>query len=184
MVTRKTFPATHAVFADQLRGVGGWGALDLDFARAGLEVFACRMVAAGAGARLRQGRCEGAAEWHTRARVSSLGGFHFERIVEAVEIVEQPDGGGQFDDFALIEMLAQFGPEFVVHCRGVEGFAFGEFEGGFFARVEIGAGAEVCEVGELLFAPAVAAGELGVGGESILAAVDLRGADDDQFLEL
>ena len=69
-------------------------------------------------------------------------------------------------------MLAEFGPEFVVNASGVQGLALGEFEGGFFARAEIGAGTEVGEVGELFLAPAIAVGELGVGVEAVFALID------------
>ena len=121
---------------------------------------------------LRQG---GAGEQQSDAQeqgAGSLGGLHLERIVEAVEVVEQSDGGGKLDDFAFVEVLAKTGPEFVVDAVGVEGFALGQFQGGFFTRVEIGAGAEVGEVCNLLLAPAIAASELGVRGEAVVAVIE------------
>src|SRR5438477_10272116 len=58
--------------------------------------------------------------------------FHAQGVVEAVEIVEQTDGGGQFDDLSFIEMGAQLGPQGVVHTVGIAGHAFGQAQGGFF----------------------------------------------------
>src|SRR5207237_9510065 len=45
--------------------------------------------------------------------------LHAQGVVEAVEIVEQTDGGGQFDDLSFIEVGAQLGPQSIIHPVGV-----------------------------------------------------------------
>ena len=41
--------------------------------------------------------------------------LHAQRVVEAIEVIEQPNGGQQFDDLAFVVVTAQFCPEGVIH---------------------------------------------------------------------
>ena len=80
--------------------------------------------------------------------------FHLQRIVEPIEIIEQSDGREQFDNFAFVEMLPQFRPEFIVDGVRVAGHAFREAQGGLFFFGEIAAIFEIAKVFDLVVAPA------------------------------
>jgi len=110
--------------------------------------------------------------------------LHVQRVVEAIEIVEQPNRGQQLDDFAFVEMPAKLAPERVVHAIGIERGPFCQFKRSLLGVGEIGAVAEVRQVVDLLLAPAVPPCQGGVGGQSIFAAVELRGANNCQLLQL
>jgi len=69
-----------------------------------------------------------------------LGGFHAQRVIEAVEVVEETDGAQQFDDFTVVVEGFQFGELLVAEAVGVEGDGFGEADGGLFCRGEVFAG--------------------------------------------
>lgn len=94
-------------------------------------------------------------------------------IVEAIEVVEQPDRCQQFNDLAFVIILAQLVPERVIDCVGIAGRAFGQFYGGFFSVGEIGAVAKIRQIVDLFLAPSMPPCQGGVRGKSILAAVKL-----------
>src|SRR5256885_4155871 len=92
----------------------------------------------------------------SRRRMSGrlFGRFHAQGIVEAVEVVEQADGGGQLDDFAFLEMRTQLHPQSIIYLMGIAGHALGQAQGGFFGLGEIGAPLEIGQLADLLLAPA------------------------------
>ena len=112
-----------------------------------------------------------------------LCGFHLQRIIEAIEIVKQPNCCQQLYDFAFIKVLAKFIPELVVYGVGVAGNALSQPQSDFFFRGKICALFEVSQAVDLIVCPAMPPCQDGVGGQSIFAAVDLRGADNQQFFE-
>jgi hypothetical protein len=81
-------------------------------------------------------------------------------------------------------VAAQLGPEGIVDLVGIASGPFSEFKSSFFRIGEIGTVAKFSKFFELLVAPSVPPCQGGVGRQSIFAAVDLRGADDYQFLQL
>src|SRR5271165_4137484 len=109
--------------------------------------------------------------------------LHAKRVVKAIEVVEEPDRGEQLDDLAFVVKLAQLAPKFVVDS-GVAGHSLRKFERSFFSVAEVGAVAEIREVVELLLAPAMPPCQGGMRGKSILAVIELRGANDRQLLQL
>src|SRR5689334_19614653 len=68
-----------------------------------------------------------------------LRGLHLQRVIEPVEIVEQPDGCQQLNDLAFIKMPAQLAPELVVDRVSVAGDALRQAEGSLLLLREIGA---------------------------------------------
>ena len=64
-------------------------------------------------------------------------------VVEAIEVVEQSDRCQQFNDLALVIILAELVPERVIDCVGIASRAFSQFNGSFFSVGEIGAIAEI-----------------------------------------
>ena len=60
--------------------------------------------------------------------------LHVQRVVEAVEVVEQSDRRQQFDDLAFVVVLAQLLPELVVDAIGIERRTLGQFEWRLFRR--------------------------------------------------
>ena len=114
----------------------------------------------------------------------SFGGFHLQRIIEPVEIVEESNRCQQFDHFALIKMLPQFAPELVVDAVYVPGDPLRQAKSGFLAIGEIAAVFEIMKVVDLVVCPTQPSCQDGMGGQSIFTAVDLGGAGDYQFLEL
>ncbi len=86
--------------------------------------------------------------------LSRLRRLHPHHVVEAVEVVEEADGGGEFDDFAFVEVLAEIGPHSVVNVVRMQRFAFGESKRGLLGGSEVGAGFEVSEVCDLVVGPA------------------------------
>src|ERR1035441_5039327 len=105
-----------------------------------------------------------------------FGRFHFEGVVEAVEVIEEADGAEQFDDFAFAVEGAQLGKLLVAEGVGVSGDGLGQSEGGFFGGGKIVALRPFGEVGQLVVCPAEAASEDGVAGEAIGRDVSLAGA--------
>jgi len=89
----------------------------------------------------------------------------------------------QLDDLAFVVKLAQLAPKFVVDS-GVARHSLRKFERSFFSVAEVGAVAEIRQVVELLLAPAMPPCQGGVRGKSILAVIELRGANDRQLLQL
>jgi len=63
--------------------------------------------------------------------------LHPQRVIKPVEVIEHPDGSRELYDLAVVEVAAEFGPEFVVHRVGVVGHALGQAQRGFFRRGEI-----------------------------------------------
>ena len=59
----------------------------------------------------------------------------------------------------------------------------GKFDGGFLGFGEVGAVSEIGEVSDLFFRPSVPLCQSGVGGESILAMIELGGTYDDQLFQ-
>ncbi len=49
--------------------------------------------------------------------------LHLQRVIEAIEIIKQPDSGKQLHNFAFVKMLAQFIPKLVVNGMSVAGNA-------------------------------------------------------------
>ena len=113
-----------------------------------------------------------------------LSRLHLERVVEAIEVIEQPDGAHQLHDFAFIEVSAHVGPELVVDSVSVAGNALGQAQRDLLFFREVGPVFEVGQFPNLLFAVAVPSRLDGMRSQSILAAVDLRGAHEEQFFEL
>jgi hypothetical protein len=72
----------------------------------------------------------------------------------------------------------------VINGMSIAGDALSQAESQFLFFSEIGALLEVCEVLDLLVAPAVPSRLDGVRGQSILAPVDLAGAHEQQLLKL
>jgi hypothetical protein len=118
------------------------------------------------------------------AAFAGFGRLHLQRVVEAVEVVEEADGAEQFDDLAFGVEAAQLGKLLVADGVGVAGDGFGQAQGGFFGGGEVVALRPVGEVGELVVGPAQVAGQDGVAGQAVGRLVHLAGADDDQLLEL
>jgi len=110
--------------------------------------------------------------------------FHLQRIIEAVEVVEQADGGCELYDFPFIEMTPQLCEQLVLNLVGVQSEAFGETQGGFFGGGKIAAFLEFRQLFDLIFRPAQPFCQNGVRGQSIRAMVELGGAHDDEFFEL
>ena len=79
------------------------------------------------------------------------GRFHLQRIVEAVEIIEQSDGRQQFDHFTFIIVPAQTGPERVINLVSVSGHTLGETQRSFFFISEIRAAFKVVQIFDLIF---------------------------------
>src|SRR5260370_38326226 len=87
---------------------------------------------------------------------AGLGGLHLERVVETVEVVEQPDGAEQFNDFALGIKAAQLRKLFVGNSVGVTSHSFGQAEGGLFGGCKVLALLPRGQVFELIVGPAKA----------------------------
>jgi hypothetical protein len=94
--------------------------------------------------------------WLLRAnrKTGLLRGFHRECVVEAVEVVEQPNGAEQFDHFAFIKILAKFVPQCIVHGMRVAAHALRQPQCCFLFGGKILALLEVCQVLDLLAGPA------------------------------
>ena len=101
--------------------------------------------------------------------LAGLGRLHLQRIVEAVEIVEEADGAEQFDDLALGIEAAQLGELLVADGVGVARDGLGEAQRGLFGRGEVVALGPVGQVSELVVGPAQIAGENGVAGQAVWA---------------
>jgi len=119
-----------------------------------------------------------------KAQEALFRGFHLQSIIEAIEIVKQPDGGQQFYDFAFIKVFAHFIPQLIVYGMGIARDALGQPQRGFFFCRKICALFEVSQAVDLIVCPAMPPCQDGVGGQSIFAAVDLRGADNQQLFQL
>jgi len=59
-------------------------------------------------------------------REALLRDLHAQGIVKTVEIVEHADGSGEFDDLPVVEVAAEFGPEFIVNRVSISGHALGK----------------------------------------------------------
>ena len=110
--------------------------------------------------------------------------LHQQRIIEAIEVVKQPDSGNQLHDLTFIVVPAQLVPELVIHGMSVAGDALGQTQSYFVLVREIATLLKVGQVFDLLVAPAVPSRLDGMRGQSILAPVDLAGSDEQQFLKL
>jgi len=117
------------------------------------------------------------------AALARFGRLHFERVVEAVEVVEEADGAEQLDDLALGVEAAQLGKLLVGYGVSIARDGFGEAQRSLFGRGEVVAAGPVGEVRELIVGPAEVAGEDGVAGQAIGRLIDLAGTNDDQLLQ-
>lgn len=136
-VTLRTRPLTQAISPSFSRAC--WNGTQLP-AKA---LVASRRIAA---------RCLGMSR-----RVSRLPcGLHLERIVEPVEIVEQPDRGSKFNYLTFVEVSLEISPEFFVNIVGVERDTLGEAQRDLFFFGEIGAVLEIAGVLDLFAGVAVA----------------------------
>src|SRR5579875_3300251 len=118
------------------------------------------------------------------AALAGLGWLHAQRVIKAVEVVEQADGAEQFHDLALGVILAQFGELRVGHRVRIARYCFGQPQSGFFGRRKIAALPPVGQVRKLLVGPSQAARKDRMACQAVGSLVHLAGADDDQFLEL
>lgn len=82
---------------------------------------------------------------------AGFGRLHLEGVVEAVEVVEETDGGHELDDLALVVEIAEPVDEFVGDVIGVEGHLLGERERGLLGMREVVAELIVGEIVELVF---------------------------------
>jgi len=114
----------------------------------------------------------------------SLRRFHPQRVVEAIEVIEQPNRRQQLDDLAFVVMLPQLGPELIVDFVGIASDSLGELQRSLFGLTEVRAIAKISQLLDLLVAPSVPPCQGGMGGESILAAINLRSANDYEFFQL
>jgi len=87
----------------------------------------------------------------TARRFVSLRWLHPQDVIHAIEVIEESDGGSDFDDLAVVVVLLQTVPEFVVHGMRITRFALCQFERSLLGFGEIRAGAEICQVLYLLF---------------------------------
>jgi hypothetical protein len=81
-------------------------------------------------------------------------------------------------------MPPQFLPLLIIKSLRVNGHLFGQPQGSFFGGRKVATVFKISEIRDLVIAPAVPSCQDGVGSQSILATIDLRGAHNDQFLEL
>ena len=49
--------------------------------------------------------------------------LHLQRVIEAIEIIKQPDGGKKLHNFAFVKMPAQFIPKLLVNGMSIAGNA-------------------------------------------------------------
>jgi hypothetical protein len=88
--------------------------------------------------------------------------LHRQRIIKAIEIIEQPDCGQQLDNLAFVKVLAQFIKELVIDGVRVAGHALGHPQRGFFFFREVGAFFKVGQIVDLVIRPAVPSCQDGV----------------------
>ena len=98
--------------------------------------------------------------------------------------MKEPDGGQQFYQFAFIKMTAQLGPQHVINAVGIGSHTLRQAQPGFFAVAEIRAAFKMMQVVDLIFRPAQPSCQDGMRSQSILAAIDLRGAEDRKSTRL
>jgi len=113
----------------------------------------------------------------------SPGRLHLQRVIEAVEVVEQPDGGTELDNLALIKISPQFVEKPVVHLIGIKRQTVGKPQCSLVRWREVCTLLKIGEVLNLVFGPAMPPCQGGVRGKSILAVVELRRPQNDEFLE-
>ena len=80
-------------------------------------------------------------------------------------------------------MLAEGLELFIGNVIGVQGHSLGQTQRGLFGAGEIFAIRVVRQVLELFARPTEAEGDLSMGAKTVVAAIELRGADDDELLE-
>jgi hypothetical protein len=88
--------------------------------------------------------------------------LHRQRIIEAIEIIKQPNRRQQFDNLTLIKVLTQFTKKLVIHFVRVARYAFSQTQRSFFFVCEIRALFEVGQVVDLVVRPAVPSCQDGV----------------------
>jgi len=115
---------------------------------------------------------------------SLLRWLHLQRIIEAIEIIEESNRGQQLHHFTFIKVLAHFIPELIVHGVSIAGNALRQAQCYFFFFREITALLKICQAVDLVVCPAVPSCQDGMRGQSIFAAVDLRGAHDQELFQL
>jgi hypothetical protein len=112
------------------------------------------------------------------------GRFHPQHVVEAIEVVEQPDGRQELDDFAFGVEAFELLEVFVAVVLGVGGHDFGGVQGDLLGLGEEGRVAPVAAEGiDLLLGGAEAQADGGVAGEAVAGTVHLRCAYDEQLFE-
>jgi hypothetical protein len=109
--------------------------------------------------------------------------LHLQRVIEAVEIVEEADRGQKLDDLAFIKVLPQLIPELFIDGVSIARDTFSQTQRGFLFFAEVGELLEIGEIIDLLVCPAVPSCQDGVRGQSIFAAIHLRDAHDHQFFQ-
>jgi hypothetical protein len=88
--------------------------------------------------------------------------LHLQRIIKAVEIVEQPDRSQQLDNLAFIKVFAQLGKKLIVDGVRVAGNAFRQAQRGFLFFREVCTLFEVGQIVDLVVAPPVPSCQDGV----------------------
>src|SRR6516165_7684173 len=68
---------------------------------------------------------------------TGLGRLHAQRIVEAVEVIEEADRAEQLDDLAFRVVGAEFGELLVSDGVGVAGYSLSQAQGGLFGGREV-----------------------------------------------
>jgi hypothetical protein len=101
-------------------------------------------------------------KWNRHIREALLCWLHFQRVVKAIEIVEQPDRSQQLDNLAFIKVLAQLGKKLIVDGVGVAGNSLRQAQRGFFFFREVRALLEVGQIVDLIVSPTMPSCQDGV----------------------
>src|SRR5450631_1292686 len=93
--------------------------------------------------------------------------LHLERIVEAVEVIEETNCAEQLNNFAFRIKTPQLGELFVAYCMGVTCHGFGQAQRSLFSQGEIVAPRPFGEVSELVLGPSQSFGKNGMASEAV-----------------
>ena len=122
---------------------------------------------------------------HSLRRPAGPGHLDLERVVEAIEIVEQADDANEFDELPFVVMCGDGVPYVVMDVSVAQRDSIGQPERGGFRRLEMRIPRFGCfeRVNVLLRRP-VAPCQGAVTGGSVPAIVEDRDAHGEQFFEL
>jgi hypothetical protein len=80
--------------------------------------------------------------------------FHSQHIVDPIEVIEESNRGHEFNNLAFVKVFTQVGPAGVVERMWVAGLDFSQTQCSFFPIIKIVAGLEICQMFDLIVAPA------------------------------